>query len=69
MESKSILSKLKKPILKILFSFIGIRELMEILKYNKLIQNKMNIGLCTYIIFSNFITQKIEVLNNKNKKK
>ena len=65
MESKSILSKLKKPILKILFSFIGIRELMEILKYNKLIQNKMNIGLCTYIIFSNFVTQKIEVLNNK----
>ena len=65
MESKSILSKLKKPIFKILSGYIGIRELMNIIRYNKSIQNKMNIGLCSYIIFFNFITQKIDVLNNK----
>ena len=65
MEPNSILSKLKKPIFKILIGYIGIRELMNIFRYNKSIQNKMNIGLCSYIIFSNFVTQKIDVLNNK----
>ncbi len=65
MESNSLLMKIKNPIFKLLSGYIGIRELMNVFKNSKYFQNKLNIGLSSYKIFSFFLKNKIDVLNNK----
>ena len=65
MESNSLLMKIKNPVFKLLSGYIGIRELMNIFKNSKYFQNKLNIGLSSYKIFSFFLKNQIDVLNNK----
>ena len=65
MESNSLLMKIKNPIFKLLSGYIGIRELMNVFKNSKYFQNKLNIGLSSYKIFSFFLKNQIDVLNNK----
>ena len=54
MESNSLLMKIKNPVFKLLSGYIGIRELMNVFKNSKYFQNKLNIGLSSYKIFSMF---------------
>ena len=65
MESNSLLMKIKNPVFKLLSGYIGIRELMNVFKNSKYFQNKLNIGLSSYKIFSFFLKNQIDVLNNK----
>ena len=62
--NKILLSKLKKPILIILSEFIGIKDILKIFKINKSYQSKLNIGLCSYKIFSIFRKGEIDILNS-----
>ena len=64
--NKNIFEGLKSPILKIIFNFVPSKKTLKIISLSKYIQQKLDINISTYIIFSSYLSKKIDVLNHNS---
>ena len=64
--NKNIFGGLKSPILKIIFNFVPSKKTLKIVSLAKYIQQKLDINISTYIIFSSYLSKKIDVLNHNS---
>lgn len=64
--NKNIFRGLKSPILKIIFNFVPSKKALKIVSLSKCIQQKLDINISTYIIFSSYLSKKIDVLNHNS---